>query len=130
MYHAALQDETELIREACEKRVFITNPMSLIPLLKAVGYVLNQDRANESANAIKAIGEVLYAELTRFAANVAIIGDKLRESVEAYNDAIPGLDRYIVSNARKLKRLGAVKGDEPELPEPVDFGATPIFSLA
>jgi DNA recombination protein RmuC len=121
MYHAALQDEAELIREACEKRVFVTNPMSLIPLLKAVGYVLNQERANKSAEAIKSVGEELYAQIARFAANMANIGVRLEASVKAYNDAIPGLDRFIVSKARTLKRLGAGKGSEPELPEPVEL---------
>src|ERR1035438_5555199 len=53
MYHAAIQDEAELIREACEKRVFISNPMSLIPLLKAVRYVLDQERLNKNAEEIK-----------------------------------------------------------------------------
>jgi len=52
MYHAAIRDEAELIREACEKRVFISNPMSLIPLLKAIQYVLNQERLNKSAEEI------------------------------------------------------------------------------
>jgi len=121
MYHAALQDEADLIREACERRVFVTNPMSLIPLLKAVGYVLNQERANKSAEAIKGIGQDLYAQIARFAANMANIGIKLEASVKAYNDAIPGLDRYIVSKARSLKQLGAGKGAEPELPEPVEL---------
>jgi DNA recombination protein RmuC len=121
MYHAAIQDEAELIRDACEKRVFVTNPMSLIFLLKAVGYVLDQERANKSAEAIRNLGAELYGELARFAASVANIGNKLQASVKAYNDAIPGLDRYIVSKARTLKQLGAAKGAEPELPEPAEL---------
>jgi DNA recombination protein RmuC len=128
MYHAALQDEAELIREACEKRVFVANPMSLIPLLKAVGYVLNQERANKSAEAIKNVGQDLYAQIARFAANMATIGIKLEASVKAYNDAIPGLDRYILSKARTLKQLGAGKGSEPELPEPVELEPRPFSS--
>jgi DNA recombination protein RmuC len=128
MYHAALQDEAELIREACEKRVFVANPMSLIPLLKAVGYVLNQERANKSAEAIKNVGQDLYAQIARFAANMATIGIKLEASVKAYNDAIPGLDRYILSKARTLKQLGAGKGSEPELPELVELEPRPFSS--
>ncbi|MGA1982621.1 MAG: DNA recombination protein RmuC [Acidobacteriaceae bacterium] len=128
MYHAALQDEAELIREACERRVFVANPMSLIPLLKAVGYVLNQERANKSAEAIKNVGQDLYAQIARFAANMATIGIKLEASVKAYNDAIPGLDRYILSKARTLKQLGAGKGSEPELPEAVELEPRPFSS--
>ena len=128
MYHAALQDEAELIREACEKRVFVANPMSLIPLLKAVGYVLNQERANKSAEAIKHVGQDLYAQIARFAVNMATIGIKLEASVKAYNDAIPGLDRYILSKARTLKQLGAGRGSEPELPEAVELEPRPFSS--
>jgi hypothetical protein len=41
--------------------------------------------------------------------------------VKAYNDAIPGLDRYIVAKSRTLKQLGAGKGAEAELPEPIEL---------
>jgi DNA recombination protein RmuC len=128
MYHAAIQDEAELIREACEKRVFITNPMSLIPLLKAVAYVLDQERANRSAEAIKKVGVELYGEVVRFAASMATLGSRLQSTVKAYNDAIPGLDRFIVSKSRTLKQLGSGKGAEAELPETIELEARPFSS--
>jgi DNA recombination protein RmuC len=121
MYHAAIRDEAELIREASEKRVFISNPMSLIPLLKSVRYVLDQDRLNKSAEEISKVGADLYGEVARFAENMAKIGGRLKATVNAYNDAIPGLDRFIIARARTLKQLGAGKGDEPELPEAIEI---------
>ena len=121
MYHAAIQDEAELIREACEKRVFISNPMTLIPLLKAIRYVLDQERLNKSAEEISKVGAELYGEVARFAVNMAQIGNRLKSTVSAYNDAIPGLDRFIVAKSRKLKQLGSGKGDEAELPEAIDL---------
>src|ERR1035437_6464421 len=121
MYHAAIQDEAELIREACEKRVFISNPMSLLPLLKAIRYVLDQERLNKNAEEIKNVGTELYTEVTRFAGNMSTIGDRLQSTVKAYNDAIPGLDRFIISKSRKLKQLGSGKGAEAELPESIDL---------
>jgi DNA recombination protein RmuC len=121
MYHAAVQDESELIRDACEKRVFISNPMTLIPLLKAVRYVLDQERLNKSAEEISKVGAELYIEVTRFAENMSTIGDRLKSTVKAYNDAIPGLDRFIVAKSRKLKQLGSGKGAEAELPEEIDL---------
>jgi DNA recombination protein RmuC len=128
MYHAAIQDEAELIREACDKRVFISNPMSLIPLLKAVAYVLDQERANKSAEAIKKVGTELYAEVVRFAQSMANIGSKLQSTVKAYNEAIPGLDRYIVAKSRRLKQLGSGKGVEAELPEAIELEPRPFSS--
>lgn len=120
MYHAAIKDEAELIREACERRVFISNPMSLIPLLKAVRYVLDQERLNKSAEEISRVGAELYGEVARFAENMAKIGNRLKATVNAYNDAIPGLDRFIVAKSRTLKQLGSGKGADAELPESID----------
>jgi len=121
MYHAAIQDESELIRDASDKRVFISNPMTLMPLLKAIRYVLDQERLNKNAEEIKKVGEELYGELTRFAGNMSTIGDRLRSAVDAYNGAIPGLDRFIISKSRKLKQLGSWKGAEAEVPETIDL---------
>ena len=121
MYHAAIQDEAELIREASDKRVFISNPMTLIPLLKAVRYVLDQERLNKSAEEISNVGAELYGEVARFAESMAKIGNRLKLTVSAYNDAIPGLDRFIVAKSRTLKQLGAGKGAEPELPEAIEI---------
>jgi DNA recombination protein RmuC len=121
MYHAAIRDEAELIRDASEKRVFISNPMSLIPLLKAIRYVLDQDRLNKSAEEISKVGAELYGEVARFAESMAKIGSRLKATVSAYNDAIPGLDRFIVAKSRSLKQLGAGKGAEAELPEAIEI---------
>jgi DNA recombination protein RmuC len=120
MYHAAIQDEAELIRDACEKRVFITNPMSLIPLLKAIRYVLDQERLNKSAAEISKVGTELYMEIGRFAENFSTIGDRLKSTIKAYNDAVPGLDIFIVGKSRKLKQLGSAKGAEPEMPDTIE----------
>lgn len=121
MYHAAIKDEADLIREACEKRVFISNPMSLIPLLKAIRYVLDQERLNKSAEEISKVGIELYGEITRFAKSMATIGGKLKATVNAYNEAIPGLDRFIVAKSRTLKQLGSAKGSEAALPEAIEI---------
>jgi DNA anti-recombination protein RmuC len=101
--------------------VFITNPMSLIPLLKAIRYVLDQERLNKSAEEISKVGTELYGEVARFAENMAKIGNRLRLTVHAYNEAVPGLDRFILSKSRTLKQLGSGKGAEAEVPEAVEL---------
>ena len=128
MYHAAIQDEAELIRDACEKRVFVSNPMSLIPLLKAIQYVLDQERLNKSAQEISSVGADLYREITRFADSMAKIGRGLKSTLNAYNDAIPGLDRFIVAKARTLKQLGSGKGAEAALPDSIALKPKPFSS--
>lgn len=127
MYHAAIRDEAELIREANDKRVFICNPMTLVPLLRAVRHVLDQEKLNQCAEEISKVGGELYGDVARFAENMAKIGGRLKSTVTAYNDAIPGLDRFIVSRSRALKHLGAWKGAEAELPEVIELEAR-LFS--
>jgi len=128
MYHAAIKDEAELIREAWEKRVFVSNPMTLIPLLKAIRYVLDQERLNRSAEEISRVGAELYGEIARFANSMATIGTRLKSTVNAYNDAIPGLDRFIVAKSRTLKQLGSGRGADPELPEAIEVEPKPFSS--
>jgi len=128
MYHAALRDEADLIRSASEKRVFVANPMTLIPLLKAVSYVLDQEKLNRSAEEISKVGSELYGEVARFASNMSSIGDRLKSTVKAYNEAIPGLDRFIISKSRKLKQLGSAKGTEAELPDVIEVDVKPFSS--
>jgi DNA recombination protein RmuC len=128
MYHAAIRDEAELIRDASEKRVFVSNPMTLIPLLKAISYVLDQERLNKSAEEISKVGGELYVEVARFATNMSTVGDRLKSTVKAYNEAISGLDRFIIAKARKLKQLGSAKGAEAELPEAIELETKPFSS--
>jgi DNA recombination protein RmuC len=90
--------------------------------------VLDQERLNKSAEQISKIGADLYGEVARFADSMTNIGNKLKSTVNAYNEAIPGLDRFILSKARNLKQLGAGKGDDPELPEAIDVEARPFSS--
>jgi len=113
MYHAAIKDEAELIREACERRVFVSNPMSLIPLLKAVRYVLDQERLNKSAEEISRVGAELCGEVARFAESMAKIGNRLKATVNAYNDAIPGLDRFNIAKSRSLSSSDPAKVQMP-----------------
>jgi len=102
--------------------------MSLIPLLKAIRYVLDQDRLNKSAEEISKVGAELYGEVARFAKSMAKIGHQLKSTVNAYNDAVPGLDRFIVAKSRTLKHLGSGKGAEAELPEAIELEPRPFSS--
>ena len=66
-------------------------------------------------------GQNFMEKMGRFAESVAKIGDRLKSTVTAYNDAIPGLDRFIVAKSRKLRQLGSGKGSEGEVPDAIDL---------
>ena len=90
--------------------------------------MLDQERLNKSAEEISNVGAELYGEVARFAESMAKIGNRLKATVSAYNDAIPGLDRFIVAKSRTLKQLGSGKGAEAELPEAIEIEPKPFSS--
>jgi DNA recombination protein RmuC len=102
--------------------------MTLIPMLKAIRYVLDQEKLNKSAEEISKVGTELYAEVTRFAVNMSTIGERLKSTVKAYYEAIPGLDRFIIAKSRKLKQLGSSKETEPEIPDVIELEPKPFSS--
>lgn len=128
MYHAAVKDEADLVREMNQRRVFVANPVILTPLLLAIRCVLDQERLNKSAVDISRIGSDLYTTIASYAKNVASLGRNLRLTVKAYNDSIPGLDRFIVAKGRSLKKLGAGRGEEPSLPDVIELQLKPFGS--
>lgn len=87
-----------------------------------------QERLNRSSEEISKVRTHLYGEVTRFATNVSVVGDRLKSTVKAYNDALPGLDRFTVSKSGRLKQLGSAKGRDPELPEPIELEPGAISS--
>lgn len=121
MFNSAISDEADLIREMNTRRVYVANPVTLIPLLKAIRYILDQEKLNMSAIEISQLGTDLYAKIGDYTGKVANLGRSIRLTVDAYNKALPALDRFIVSKARSLKQLGAGKGAEPQVPDAIEI---------
>lgn len=116
MYHEAVAHNPDMLRFARDKQVFIANPMTLLSLLAALQCLCRQEKQNLYAAEIAKAGQDLYYEIGRFAENMAKVGKRIGQTVEAYNDAVPGLDRFILAKSRKLSELGASTNKEPVTP--------------
>ncbi len=119
IYQAAMEHDPALLDDAVQAKVLLANPMTLIGVLKAVAYVLAQDRLNRNATEISEIGRRLYDGVCTFSDHMARLGNHLRQSVTAYNSSVGSLERSVFSRARQLQEKGISGGKELDLPESV-----------
>jgi DNA recombination protein RmuC len=122
-FSAALQHDPELIEFGVGKRVIPASPLTLIALLRAVSYGWQQERLAENAQAISDLGRELCQRLGVWSGHLKGLGDRLRQAVEAYNDAVGSLEGRVLVTARQFDGLGVPTPEElsglAEVTEPV-----------
>lgn len=120
MFHAALEYDKELLNDAIANRVYLASPMTLIGLLRAVHYVLDQERLNKNAIEISEIGKKLYEAVRVFGTHYAKVGSNLRRTVDAYNESVGSLERNVLSKARQLRSKGVGATNVLEEPQGIE----------
>jgi DNA recombination protein RmuC len=116
-FSAALEQDSALIEYGVNQRVILATPTTLISLLRAVSYGWNQEQLAENAARINEAARELADRFAVMVAHLARMGDALRKSVGAYNDAIGSFEGRLMPAARKLKELGIEgKGELAALP--------------
>ena len=110
---AALDIDHKLIEDALSQQVILATPTSLVALLRAVAYGWRQETLAENAEAIRAVGQEMFARLTSFAEHLAKLGRSLDSSVDAYNKAVGSYDTRILPGARKFTEMGVAAKKAP-----------------
>ncbi|HTL12404.1 MAG TPA: DNA recombination protein RmuC, partial [Bdellovibrionota bacterium] len=111
IYYEAMQADPGLFDYAMENRVLITNPTSLIGLLKAVSYGWRQESLAENAEKISTLGKELYERVSKLGEHLVRLGASLRQSVDYYNRTVASAETRVLVTARKFKEMGVASED-------------------
>lgn len=115
-YSAALRYEPDLFERGTAVGVILASPATLIALLKAAAYGWKQEALSKNADDIRKLGVELHERVSAVAKNMDDLGQRLRQSVEAYNSTVYQTESQLLVTGRKLEKLGA--GSEKKIVEP------------
>lgn len=122
-YSAALRYEPDLFERGTAVGVILASPATLIALLKAAAYGWKQEALSKNADDIRKLGLELHERVATVAQNLDALGQRLRQSVEAYNSTVYQTESQVLVTGRKLEKLGA--GSEKRIVEPRLVDETP-----
>ncbi len=115
-YSAALRYEPDLFERGTAVGVILASPATLIALLKAAAYGWKQEALSKNADDIRKLGLELHERVAAVAENLDLLGQRLTQSVTAYNSTVSSVEGRILVTGRKLEKLGA--GSEKKITEP------------
>ncbi|MCS6772335.1 MAG: DNA recombination protein RmuC [Kiritimatiellae bacterium] len=113
---AAVMKAPDLIEYALMRKVILATPASFLALLKAIAYGWRQASAEQNAKEICELGRQLHERIAIFIDHLNNAGQKLRSTVEAYNQAVSSFESRLIPSARRLSDLGAASSRTLENP--------------
>lgn len=122
-YSAALRYEPDLFERGTSVGVILASPATLIALLKAAAYGWKQEALSKNADAIRQLGLELHERVAAVADNLDTLGQRLTQTVSAYNSTVSSIEGRVLVTGRKLEKLGA--GSEKKIAEPRLVDDTP-----
>lgn len=127
---AALEQDDGLWEWAFERRVLLATPTNLVAIARTVASVWRQEKLNEAAEEIAALGKELHSRLSTMAQHMERVGKNLATANAAYNQMVGSFESQVLTQARRFEGLGA--GSAKELPEPplVETVPRPLTKLA
>jgi DNA recombination protein RmuC len=117
-FSAALEQDPTLIEFGVDRKVIPASPTTLIALLRAVAYGWQQEAMEENARKISELGRSLYDSIGTLSGHFANLGTKLKQSLDAYNNAVGSLEGNVLVKARKFREIQSASVVDPI--EPVD----------
>jgi len=120
VYTAAVMEDPSLVDEALQSSVVLTNPMTLIGLLKTVAHAWRQEQLAENARDISELGRELHERISILGSHFDDIRKGLVRVTEAYNKAVGSLESRVLVTGRRFEELGITSTREIEPGTPVD----------
>jgi DNA recombination protein RmuC len=115
---AAFERDADLLEVAANARVVLATPMTLVALLRAVGFGWNQDAIARNTEAIRDAGRELCDRLIKLVEHFDKVGQGVQQAMKAYNDAVASFNVRVMPSVRKFKELKVPGADRLDDLEP------------
>ena len=120
--HAALDADPGLIEHAMDRNVVLATPMTLVAMVRTIGYAWRQEALAANAQQVLTLGRELHGRLATLGGHVGRLGRQLDGAVRAYNESVSSLESRVLVSARRLADL-KVTDAELDCPPQVDRAA-------
>ncbi|PFG42463.1 DNA recombination protein RmuC [Isoptericola jiangsuensis] len=110
---AAVEQRPDLMEYAMRKRVVVATPMTLVALLRTVGYAWQQDAVAEDAQKVLQTGKELYGRLVTMTAKITKLGRSMTTATNDYNAFVATLETRVVPSARRMVELKVADASTP-----------------
>jgi DNA recombination protein RmuC len=116
---AAFEQDGTILEYAASLRVIPATPMTLLALLRAVGYGWKQQALAKNAEDIQLVGRDLYERLAKMVEHLQEVGWSIQAAGDSYNKFVGSLEQKVLPGARRFKDLGVTSSKDLETPETV-----------
>jgi DNA recombination protein RmuC len=118
---AAFEHDGTLLEQAASLRVIPATPMTLLALLKAVGYGWQQDAVAKNSEEIQSLGRDLYERLAVLVEHLEGVGRNLKQAADGYDRFVGSLEQKVLPSARRFKDLGVSSAKVIETPDQLNL---------
>lgn len=119
-YALAVMQEEDLYDYAFRRKIILVSVPSLLATLRIIENMWRLDKQNKNAEEIVKQGSALYDKFVGFVEDLATVGEQLKRSSSAYEQAMNKLTAghgNLVGRAEKMRKLGL--NNKKELPKQV-----------
>jgi DNA recombination protein RmuC len=109
-FSLAVQNDERLFLDAYESNIVVVSPSTLIATLRTIASIWKQEKQNRNALEIARQGGLLYDKFKAFTDDLVKVGDNLRSTKGAYDQAMNKLTEgrdNLIRKTEKLRELGA-----------------------
>ncbi len=110
LYAMAITQDRMLIEDAAKAGVILASPTTILGLLRVIMAGWHKERLSLEARTISDMASDLYRRMASFGDHMGKLGRALSSSVGAYNDAVGGLEKSVLPQARRFKELSVSTG--------------------
>lgn len=125
---AAFEQDPTLLEQSAALRVIPATPMTLLALLKAVGYGWQQQDVARNAEEIRSLGRDMYDRFATLVEHLETIGRNIKQSAASYDRFVGSLEQKVMPAARRFKMLGVAATKDVESPDPLRLSVREIRS--